>query len=59
MMLAIVEHVAGIRDFYSVVGQRAGWLYSWLPVLLSMLHMECKHIQSTFSFYPTIVPIYL
>ena len=59
MKLAIIEHVAVVRDFYSIVGQRASWIFSWLPVLLSMLHMQFEHIQSTFSFYPTFAPFTL
>jgi hypothetical protein len=59
MRSAIIEHVAVVHDVYSTEEQEAGWLYSLLPVLLSMLHMQCSHIQSTFSSYPTFVPISL
>ena len=59
MKLAVIEHVVVVHDVYSTEEQEAGWLYSLLPVLLSMLHMQCSHIQSTFSFYSTFAPISL
>ena len=59
MKLAIIEPVVVVHDFYSIVEQRASWLYPLLPVLMSMLHMQCSHIQSTFSSYPKFAPISL
>ena len=41
MKLAVIEHVVVAHDVYSTEEQEAGWLYSLLPVLLSMLHMQC------------------
>jgi hypothetical protein len=59
MKLAVIEHVVVVHDIYSTEEQDAGWLFSLLPVFLSMLHMQCSHIQSTFSSYPMFVPLSL
>ena len=48
MKLAMIEHVAAVHDFYSIVEQRADWLYSWLPVFLSMLHFDLNHVCRAF-----------
>jgi hypothetical protein len=59
MKLAVIEHVVAIHDVYSTEEQVGRWLYSVLPALLSMFHMQCSHIQSTFSFYPMFMPVSL
>ena len=41
MTMAVIEHVAAVHDVYSTEERVAGWLYSVLPVLLSMFHMQC------------------
>ena len=41
MTMAVIKHVAAIRDAYPTLEQVAKWLHSVLPVLLSMLHMQC------------------
>jgi hypothetical protein len=41
MTMAVIEHVAVVHGVYSTEEQEAGWLFSLLPVFLSMLHMQC------------------
>ena len=40
MKVVVIVHVTVVHDFYSKVEQRAGWLYSWLPVVLPTPHKQ-------------------